>query len=124
MVPPKSALDSFLQFLYCDNTEMPVPDAVYLLPMSDFFGLSNKKLREHCVRIIEQGLSPSNLLECLESADAINSLDLKEMFLAEIVSKFTEVMESKYIDQLDKKLLVEILRSLAAYQKSSVPNKA
>ena len=96
---------------------MAVEDSVYLLPFSDFYRLTTPKLRFHCIRNIEQNIAPKNLLQAYEAADAIGSPDLKKTFLHEIVTKYLEVMEFNYIEHLDKKLLLEILRGLADHQR-------
>jgi len=114
--PPRPVMESFLQFLYYDHTEMPVEHSVYLLPFSDFFGLSNSKLKSHCLKNIENHLEPSNVLQSLEAADAIKCVELKVIFLEEIVSNLPAVMQSKYVEKLSHGLLVEILKAVAASQ--------
>jgi len=120
MQPPKSAIDSFLKFIYYDNNDFDVENAVYQLPFSEFFCLSNKKLMEYCIKRIELNLEPKNLLQSLEAADSICFSKLKKQFLSEIVSHFVVVMESEYIEKMSNSLLVEILRALAVHQKQIV----
>jgi len=116
-IPTVSSFESFLNFLYTDSVQMPVQNAVYVIPMTEFYGLSNKKLQLHCVKNIEYNFSPQNLLACLEAADHCNLITLKQQFLHEIVKSYVEVMESEYLVSLDRPLLIDIMRMVALDQK-------
>jgi hypothetical protein len=121
--PTPQALRSFLSFIYTDNVEMSVVDAVYCIRLADFYQLSNNKLKSHCIRNIEQNIAPENLLEVLEAADNINSSLLRDLFLQEMVEHYVEVMEkSSYLEHLDKPLLISIMKAVAHQQKAILAN--
>jgi len=117
--PPESAIKQFLSFLYTDNVTASVSNAVFLLPMSDFYGLGNDKLKQICIKSIEFDLNEISVTVALQAAESIQCTQLKKLFLQEIVNKyFVTVSDSKFMKPLSKNLLIEIIAEMGWHIRS------
>ncbi|XP_020285285.1 leucine-zipper-like transcriptional regulator 1 isoform X2 [Pseudomyrmex gracilis] len=112
MVPSSESFHSLLRYIYYADTSMPPEDSLYLFTAPIFYGFTNNRLQAFCKQNIEMNVTFQNVIEILEAADKIQATDMKKYALNLIVHHFTKVVRLPRLQQLSRKLLLDILKAL------------
>lgn len=110
------AFRAFLQFIYAgdDILNVLVPHtAMYLIEASSFYDLTNSRLKHFCELCVKDSFNEAHVLQLFEASCRLNVETVRAMALDFIVSQFSTVGRQPALEQLDKPLLVEILKGLA-----------
>jgi hypothetical protein len=121
VIPSTSAMTAdafraFLRFLYAgdDILGVLVPHtAMYLVESSSFYGLSNSRLKHFCELCVKDSFNEAHVLQLFEASSRLNVEAVRTMALEFIITHFHTVCRQPAMDQLDKPLLVDILKGLA-----------
>ncbi|XP_046979238.1 leucine-zipper-like transcriptional regulator 1 isoform X1 [Schistocerca americana] len=115
------AFEMVLNYIYTDRIdptkkiEDPVCNRVVLL-MMDVYRLAvqfhMRRLEQLCVQYLEATINHRNVLEALHNASALKLYFIKEFCLKFVVkeSNYNQIVMSKEFENLDKSLMVEIIR--------------
>mmetsp|Transcript_65944 Transcript_65944/g.146034 ORF Transcript_65944/g.146034 Transcript_65944/m.146034 type:complete len:849 (+) Transcript_65944:137-2683(+) len=110
------ALQAFLHFLYADGDmlHMLAPQtAMHLVDACSFYGLSNMRLKHFCELCVRDSFNEAHVLQLFEASSRLNVDAVRAMALEFIISHFRAVCRQPALEQLDRPLLVEILKGLA-----------
>merc|ERR1712137_1031559 len=121
VIPSSSAMTadafrSFLRFIYAGDdilSELVPHTAMYLVDASSFYGLTNSRLKLFCELCVKGSFNEAHVLQLFEASSRLNVEAVRAMALDFIISNFHTVCRQPAMDQLDKPLLVEILKGLA-----------
>lgn len=121
VIPAPSAMTAdafraFLRFLYAGDDILGVlapPNAMYLVDASSFYGLTNSRLKYHCELCVKDSFNEEHVLQLFEASSRLNVEAVRSMALEFIISQFHTVCRQPALEQLDKPLLVDILKGLA-----------
>jgi len=121
VIPSNSAMTAdafraFLRFLYAgdDILGVLVPHtAMYLVEASSFYGLTNSRLKHFCELCVKSSFNEAHVLQLFEASSRLNVEAVRTMALDFIITHFHTVCRQPAMDQLDKPLLVDILKGLA-----------
>eukprot|EP00929_Paragymnodinium_shiwhaense_P056489 TRINITY_DN28267_c0_g1_i2.p1 TRINITY_DN28267_c0_g1~~TRINITY_DN28267_c0_g1_i2.p1 ORF type:complete len:833 (+),score=147.44 TRINITY_DN28267_c0_g1_i2:170-2668(+) len=122
VIPPNSAMTAeafraFLQFIYTGDDLLGVlaPDtAMYLIDASSFYGLSNQRLKHFCEDCVKESFNESHVIQLFEASSRLGVEAVRTLALEFIVTNFRTICHQPTLEQLDKPLLMEILRGIAA----------
>lgn len=112
------AFRAFLRFLYAgdDILHVLVPHtAMYLVDASSFYGLTNHRLKHFCELCIKDAFNESQVLQLFEASSRLYVEAVRSMALDFIIAHFHTVCHQPALEQLDKSLLIEILKRLAEH---------
>jgi speckle-type POZ protein len=121
VIPSTSAMTAdafraFLRFLYAGDDILQVLEphtAMYLVEASSFYGLTNSRLKHFCELCVNGSLNEAHVLQLFEASSRLNVEAVRSMALDFIITHFQSVCRQPAMEQLDKPLLVDILKSLA-----------
>jgi hypothetical protein len=121
VIPSNSAMTAdafrtFLRFLYAGDTILGVivpHTAMYLVEASSFYGLTNSRLKHFCELCVKDSFNEAHVLQLFEASSRLNVEAVRAMALEFIITHFHTVCRQPAVDQLDKPLLVDILKGLA-----------
>jgi len=121
IIPSTSAMTAdafraFLRFLYAgdDILGVLVPHtAMYLVEASGFYGLTNSRLKDFCELCVKGSFNEDHVLQLFEASSRLNVEAVRAMALDFIITHFHTVCRQPAMEQLDKPLLVDILKGLA-----------
>merc|ERR1711964_498169 len=118
------AFRAFLQFVYAGDDILGalVPHtAMYLIEASSFYGLTNSRLMHFCELCVKDSFNEAHVLRLFEASCRLNVETVRSMALDFIVAQFGTVGRQPALEQLDKPLLVEILKGLAERMQTAPP---
>jgi len=117
------AFRAFLQFIYAGVLHTPneAHTAMYLIDASAFYGLTNTRLKYYCETCVKNSFNEAHVLQLFEASSSLEVEAVRAMALDFIVKNFDKVGNQPALYELDKSLLVEILRGLAAKGESAKP---
>lgn len=109
------AFRTFLRFLYAgdDILDCLAPTAMYLVDASSFYGLTNSRLKHFCEFCVKESFNEEHVLQLFEASTRLGVEGVRHMALDFIVAHFQAVSRQSAMEQLDKPLLVDIIRGLA-----------
>jgi len=110
------AFRAFLRFLYAgdDILEALAPHtAMYILDASSFYGLTNLRLKHFCELCVKDSFNEAHVLQLFEASSRLNVDGVRSMALEFIVQHFQSVCLQPALEQLDKHLIIEILKGIA-----------
>lgn len=110
------AFRAFLRFLYAGDDILAVLEphtAMYLVEASSFYGLTNSRLKHFCELCVKGSFNEAHVLQLFEASSRLNVEAVRAMALDFIITHFHTVCRQPAMDQLDKPLLVDILKGLA-----------
>ncbi|KAF4673296.1 hypothetical protein FOL47_010737 [Perkinsus chesapeaki] len=110
---------TFLEYVYTGTTSMVPQTAIYLVDASDFYQLTNSRLRYFCEVALRQSFNERDVLDVFEASASLNVGPVRKMALDFIVEHFPAVGRQDKLASLDKPLLLEILRYLAEHQSAN-----
>lgn len=124
VVPPSSTLTaetfrSLLHFLYAGDdmlSTLAPHTAMYLVDAAAFYGLTNQRLKHFCELSVKDSFNEVHVLQLFEASSRLNvegTQAVRAMALDFIISNFHTVCQQPALEQLDKSLLIEILRGVA-----------
>merc|ERR1719201_2624588 len=121
VIPSNSAMTAdafraFLRYLYVGDDILAVLEphtAMYLVDASSFYGLTNSRLKHFCELCVNGSLNEAHVLQLFEASSRLNVEAVRAMALDFIITHFQSVCRQPAMEQLDKPLLVDILKSLA-----------
>eukprot|EP00747_Dinoflagellata_sp_TGD_P079349 gnl/TRDRNA2_/TRDRNA2_160472_c0_seq1.p1 gnl/TRDRNA2_/TRDRNA2_160472_c0~~gnl/TRDRNA2_/TRDRNA2_160472_c0_seq1.p1 ORF type:complete len:389 (+),score=80.92 gnl/TRDRNA2_/TRDRNA2_160472_c0_seq1:152-1168(+) len=121
VIPANSAMTAdafraFLRFVYAGDDILGtlVPHtAMYLVEASSFYGLTNSRLKHFCELCVKDSFNEAHVLQLFEASSRLNVEAVRTMALDFIISQFSTVGRQPALEQLDKSLLLEILKGLA-----------
>merc|ERR1712232_824570 len=87
--------------------------AMYLIDASSFYGLTNIRLKHFCELCVKDSFNEAHVLQLFEASSRLRVEAVRTMALEFIISHFHTVCRQPALEQLDKPLLVEILKGLA-----------
>ncbi|XP_018360145.1 PREDICTED: RCC1 and BTB domain-containing protein 1-like [Trachymyrmex cornetzi] len=94
---------TFLKYLYTGMINLPMEKTVELLNLADSYCESN--LKKHCVRIIKQGISVSNVAYLYSVAVQYNEEELEEFCIRFAINHMTAVTQTESFANLDENTL-------------------
>ncbi|CAL1171977.1 unnamed protein product [Cladocopium goreaui] len=129
---------ALLHFLYAGDEILRIlapHTAMYLVDASSFYGLTNHRLKHFCELCIKDSFNETHVLQLFEASsrlDVEGTQAVRSMALDFIISNFHTVCQQPALEQLDRSLLIEIMRGVAdrlhpsppQVQVSSLPNVA
>eukprot|EP00913_Durusdinium_trenchii_P000097 g86.t1 len=89
---------------------------MYLVDASSFYGLTNLRLKHFCEFCIKDSFNETHVLQLFEASsrlDVEGTQAVRAMALDFIISNFHTVCQQPALEQLDRSLLVEIMRGVA-----------
>lgn len=121
VIPATSAMTSdafraFLRFLYAGDDILDVlapHTAMYLVDASSFYGLTNSRLKHFCELCVRDSFNEAHVLQLFEASSRLNVEAVRAMALEFIISHFHTVCRQPELEQLEKPLLVDIIKGLA-----------
>merc|ERR1719436_170942 len=121
VIPPNSSMTAdgfraFLRFLYAgdDILGLLAPHtAMYLVDASSFYGLTNLRLKHFCELCVKDSFNEAHVLQLFEASSRLNVEAVRTMALEFIISHFHSVCHQPALEQLDKPLLIDILKGIA-----------
>lgn len=127
VIPPSSAMTAeafrvFLRFLYAGDDILSIlapPTAMYLTDASSFYSLSNLRLRHFCELCVNQAFCEAHVLQLFEAASRLaacfvdGAQAVRTRALDFIIQHFQTVCRQPALEQLEKSLLVEVIRGVA-----------
>mmetsp|Transcript_122419 Transcript_122419/g.346080 ORF Transcript_122419/g.346080 Transcript_122419/m.346080 type:complete len:882 (-) Transcript_122419:135-2780(-) len=121
VIPPSSAMTAeafraFLRFLYAgdDILGLLAPHmAMYLVDASSFYGLTNGRLKHFCELCVRDSFNETHVLQLFEASSRLSVEAVRTMALEFIITHFHTVCRQPALEQLDKPLLIDILKGLA-----------
>merc|ERR1712066_314517 len=87
--------------------------AMYLIDASSFYGLTNIRLKHFCESCVKDSFNEAHVLQLFEASSRLSVEAVRTMALEFIISHFHTVCRQPALEQLDKPLLIEILKGLA-----------
>lgn len=99
-------LQMLIEYLYSDELDIPSEFAVDLFIVADRYRL--ERLQRMCECVILNSLSTDNVCHILETADALNALQLRGIAFRWIIHHFGDVLKSPGFIDLDKSLQREV----------------
>lgn len=124
VIPPSTAITAesfkaFLRFIYAGDDILSVlaaSTALYLHNASAFYSLTNHRLRFFCTRCVDGAFHEAHVLKLFEASSRVN-IDgiqvVRKKALDYIVQHFQSVSRQPYLEELEKCLLVDVLRGVA-----------
>jgi BTB/POZ domain/BTB And C-terminal Kelch len=100
---------SVLTYFYLAEVDVSVDECCELLGAAAFLGLES--LRSRCEGLLEDSISLANVCSIFRTADVYHAVRLRGIALAFITSNFDEVSKSTNFAELDKDLILELVRS-------------
>lgn len=88
-------------------------DAMYLIEANAFYGLRNNRLKHFSELCVKDSFNEAQVLQLLEASATLGVESVRDMALEFIITHFAAVAKQPALDQLDKDLLLEIMRGLA-----------
>ncbi|CAJ1331961.1 unnamed protein product [Effrenium voratum] len=133
VIPPSWAMTAeafraLLQFLYAEDDilEILAPHtAMYLVDASSFYGLTNLRLKYFCELCVKDSFNETHVLQLFEASSRLEvegTQAVRSMALDFIISNFHTVCQQPALEQLDKSLLIEIMRGVADRLHPSLPH--
>lgn len=121
VIPSTSAMTAdafraFLRFVYAGDSILDVlapHTAMYLVDASSFYGLTNSRLKLFCELCVKDSFNEAHVLQLFEASSRLNVEAVRAMALEFIVSHFQTVCQQAALEQLDKPLLIDILKGVA-----------
>lgn len=121
VIPPDSAMTAdafraFLRFLYAGDDILGglAPNtAMYLVDASSFYGLANSRLKHFCEMCVRDSFNEAHVLQLFEASSRLNVDAVRSMALDFIILNFRTVCKRAGLEQLEKPLLIDILKGLA-----------
>merc|ERR1711953_453100 len=110
------AFKAFLRFLYAGDDILGVlapHTAMYLCDASSFYGLTNNRLKHFCELCVKDSFNEEHVLQLFEASSQMNVEAVRTMALEFIILHFRTVCRQPALEQLDKHLLIDILKGLA-----------
>lgn len=110
------AFRAFLRFLYAGDDLLGVlapHTAMYLVDASSFYGLTNNRLKHFCEGCVKDSFNEAHVLQLFEASSRLNVEAVRTMALEFIIEQFQTVCRQPALEQLDKPLLIEILKGVA-----------
>lgn len=110
---------AFLRFLYAGDDILGSLDArtaMCLVDASSFYGLTNQRLKHFCELCVKDSFNEAQILSLFEASSRLNlevTQTVRTMALEFIITHFHSVCRQPALEQLDKSLLIEILRGIA-----------
>lgn len=130
VIPANSAMTAdafraFLRFLYAGDTILGIipHTAMYLVEASSFYGLTNSRLKHFCELCIKDSFNEAHVLQLFEASSQLNVEAVRTMALEFIITHAHTVCRQP-MDQLDKPLLLDILKGLAERMPPAASNGA
>ena len=108
-----------VKFLYYDAVDaeaLTISQALYLLELSDFYGLRSGRFKALVEQKMQQGIDQHNLVQTLDMAAKLDSQRLKDIcirFAAENFEMFAAEGMATQLHFLEKDLLIEIIKQKA-----------
>lgn len=99
-------LQMLIEYLYSDELDIPSEFAVDLFIVADRYRL--ERLQRMCECVILNSLSTENVCHILETADALNAMQLRGIAFRWIIHHFGDVLKSPGFIDLDKSLQREV----------------
>mmetsp|Transcript_16906 Transcript_16906/g.37167 ORF Transcript_16906/g.37167 Transcript_16906/m.37167 type:complete len:917 (+) Transcript_16906:114-2864(+) len=132
VIPPNSAMTAdafraFLRFLYAGDDILGIlapHTAMYLVDASSFYGLTNLRLKHFCELCVKDSFNEEHVLQLFEASSRLSVEAVRAMALEFIITHFHTVCRQPALEQLDKPLLIEILKGLADRIPQTVGNPA
>ncbi|KYQ51913.1 RCC1 and BTB domain-containing protein 1 [Trachymyrmex zeteki] len=91
---------AFLKYLYTDIIDLPLEKASELLDLAEEYCESN--LKQHCIQLIKQGITVSNVAYFYRIAVKHNAKDLKDFCIKFAVDHLTAVTQTESFSKLDR----------------------
>jgi hypothetical protein len=124
VIPQSSAMTAdafraFLRFLYAGDDILGIVaphTAMYLVDASSFYGLTNLRLKHFCENCVRDSFNEARheaVLQLFEASSRLNVEAVRDMALKFIITHFQSVCHQPALEQLDKPLLIEILKGIA-----------
>mmetsp|Transcript_122982 Transcript_122982/g.244717 ORF Transcript_122982/g.244717 Transcript_122982/m.244717 type:complete len:884 (+) Transcript_122982:125-2776(+) len=121
VIPSTSAMTAdafraFLRFVYAGDSILDIlapHTAMYLVDASSFYGLTNSRLKLFCELCVKDSFNETHVLQLFEASSRLNVEGVRAMALEFIVSHFQTVCQQATLEQLDKPLLIDILKAVA-----------
>jgi len=121
VIPPNSSMTAdafraFLRFLYAGDDIVGVlapHTAMYLVDASSFYGLTNSRLKHFCELCVKDSFNEAHVLQLFEASSRLRVEAVRTMALEFIITHFHSVCRQPALEQLDKPLLIDILKGLA-----------
>jgi len=110
------AFRAFLRFVYAGDSILDIlapHTAMYLVDASSFYGLANSRLKLFCELCVKDSFNEAHVLQLFEASSRLNVEAVRAMALEFIVSHFQTVCQQAALEQLDKPLLIDILKGVA-----------
>eukprot|EP00397_Hematodinium_sp_SG-2012_P010810 GEMP01010935.1.p1 GENE.GEMP01010935.1~~GEMP01010935.1.p1 ORF type:complete len:811 (+),score=127.17 GEMP01010935.1:3-2435(+) len=109
------AFRAFLKFVYAEDVPTPkeAHTAMYLIDAASFYGLTNARLKYYCEACVKNSFNEAHVLQLFEASSSLEVEAVRAMALDFIVNHFDKMGNQSALYELDKSLLVEILRGLA-----------
>ncbi len=114
VVPTLRAFRALLKYVYCGEIDISPEDSLYVFSAPNFFGFTNSLLHSSCKAILEENVTQDNVLNMLETSDAIDMQVMKKHCLEMISSHFPDIVQRKYFRGLRREILLDILDILAS----------
>lgn len=119
---------ALLHFLYAGDEILRIlapHTAMYLVDASSFYGLTNHRLKHFCELCIKDSFNETHVLQLFEASsrlDVEGTQAVRSMALDFIISNFHTVCQQPALEQLDRSLLIEIMRGVADRLHPSPPH--
>ncbi|XP_011699349.1 PREDICTED: RCC1 and BTB domain-containing protein 1-like isoform X2 [Wasmannia auropunctata] len=91
---------AFLKYLYTDVIDLPVEKALELLDLANAYCESN--LKKHCIRMIKQGITVSNVAYLYSIAIEYSAEELEEFCFKFALNHMTAVTQTENFAKLDE----------------------
>uniref|UniRef100_A0A0G4HCC5 BTB domain-containing protein n=1 Tax=Chromera velia CCMP2878 TaxID=1169474 RepID=A0A0G4HCC5_9ALVE len=107
----KEVFKSLLQYLYTDNLEIPLDQAMDVFVAADQFGID--RLKVLCESRILKSIDVENAASILQAADQHNAVGLRSRCLDFLLRNFDQVSRTESFEQMAKanvNLVIEVLR--------------
>eukprot|EP00928_Gymnodinium_smaydae_P016522 TRINITY_DN16210_c0_g2_i1.p1 TRINITY_DN16210_c0_g2~~TRINITY_DN16210_c0_g2_i1.p1 ORF type:complete len:933 (+),score=181.92 TRINITY_DN16210_c0_g2_i1:190-2799(+) len=110
------AFQALLRFFYSGDDILGALEphtAMYLVDASSFYGLTNNRLKHFCELCVKDSFNEAQVLQLFEASSRLNVEAVRAMALEFIVAHYRTVCKQPGLEQLERHLLVDILRTLA-----------
>merc|ERR1711879_613699 len=110
------AFRAFLRFVYAGDDilgELAPHTAMYLVDASSFYGLTNNRLKHFCEMCVRDSFNEAHVLQLFEASSRLNVDAVRTMALDFIIQHYRTVCKRPGLEQLEKPLLIDILKGLA-----------
>ena len=97
----------FLEYLYSDEVDIGVDDAIELYVLSDRY--QENDLSRKCLEVVKRGLSDTNAIEMLAEADGSGLDTLKDVCMEYVLSNSGKCFKKERIASLSRSLMEELL---------------